>query len=200
MARSGRGLGRQPQGPSGPGPGQGRRIVLGITGSIGACKAPEIVRGLVKAGAEVRCVLTPNGSRFVTALTLATLSRNRVCQDPFDVKDWDMAHLSLSSWADLILVAPATADIVARLAAGRAEGLLDGVILASTCRVAVCPAMDENMWKHRATQRNVGVIRGWGYEVWGPGAGELASGKTGVGRLLEPSEIVERCLRLPRGS
>ncbi|MBI4679280.1 MAG: hypothetical protein HY748_17025 [Elusimicrobia bacterium] len=172
----------------------GPRVVLGVTGSIAAYKSVEILRGLVKAGAEVRCVLTPNGARFIPPLTLATLSANPVAQDPFDVSLWDMTHVSLASWADLILVAPATADFIARLATGRAEGLLDSLVLAADCRVAVCPALHENMWKHPATQRNVGTLRGFGYEVWGPGRGELASGVVGWGRLLDPAEIVSRAL------
>ncbi|MBI5622835.1 MAG: hypothetical protein HY924_03560 [Elusimicrobia bacterium] len=175
------------------------RVVLGVSGSIAAYKSAEIIRGLVKAGAETRCVLTPNGSRFITALTLATLSNQPVAQDPFDRSLWDMAHVSLAAWADMILVAPATADLMARLACGRAETLLDTLILASTCPVAVCPALHENMWLHKATQRNVALLKGYGYAVWGPGKGDLASGGQGLGRLLDPEEIVSRCLDLCAG-
>lgn len=173
------------------------RVVVGITGSIAAFKAPQLVRGLVKAGHEVRCVLTPAGAQFVTPLTLATLSRHAVAQSLHDPALWDMAHLSWSSWADLVLVAPATADFIARLAQGRAEGLLDSLILSATCRIAVCPAMDVEMWAHKATQRNVSTIREYGYEVWGPADGELASGKKGLGRMLEPDEIVARLAKTP---
>lgn len=172
-----------------------RRVALGITGSIAAFKAPALVRGLVKKGVEVRCVLTPNGAHFVTPLTLAALSKNPVATALHDPALWEMAHLSLASWADLVLVAPATADVIARLAHGRAEGLLDSLILSAKRPVAVCPAMDAEMWEHPATRANVKTIQGYGYKVWGPAKGELASGKVGFGRMLEPDEIVARVLR-----
>jgi phosphopantothenoylcysteine decarboxylase/phosphopantothenate--cysteine ligase len=168
------------------------KVVLGVTGSIAAYKSAEIVRGLVKAGHEVRCVLTPAGAQFITPMTLAALSRHPVAQALHDPALWEMAHLSWSSWADVVLVAPATADFIARLAQGRAEGLLDGLILSATCRVVVCPAMDVEMWAHKATRRNAATLGEYGYEIWGPAEGELASGKTGVGRLLEPADIVAR--------
>src|SRR5947207_29437 len=107
----------------------GRRVVLGVTGSIAAYKSCEIVRGLVKHGCEVRCVLTPGGAQFVTPMTLAALSRNPVAQNLHDPALWEMAHLSLAGWAQLVLVAPATADFIARLAHGRAEGILDALVL-----------------------------------------------------------------------
>ena len=172
-----------------------RRVALGVTGSIAACKAPAIVRGLVKKGVEVRCVLTPTACQFVTPLTLAALSRHPVASAQDDPSLWEMAHLSLASWADLVLVAPATADFIARLAAGRAEGLLDGLILSTRAAVAVCPAMDAEMWEHPATRANVARLADYGYKVWGPVKGELASGKVGPGRLLEPDEIVRLALK-----
>ncbi len=171
-----------------------RRVVLGITGSIAAFKAPALVRALVKRGAEVRCALTPNAAHFVTPLTLAALSKHPVAQSLHDPALWDMAHLSLADWADLVLVAPATADFLARLAHGRAEGLLDALVLSTKARVAVCPAMDAEMWAHPATRANVKTLSGYGYELWGPAKGELASGKIGVGRMLEPDEIARRAL------
>jgi phosphopantothenoylcysteine decarboxylase/phosphopantothenate--cysteine ligase len=172
-----------------------RRVALGITGSIAAFKVPALVRALVKKGVEVRCVLTPNGAHFTTPLTLAALSRNPVAQSLHDPALWEMAHLSLASWADLVLIAPATADFIARLAHGRAEGLLDALVLSSRCPVAVCPAMDAEMWDHPATQANVKTLTGYGYKVWGPGKGELASGKVGYGRMLEPDEIARLVLK-----
>ena len=172
-----------------------RRVALGITGSIAAFKAPAIVRGLMKKGVEVRCVLTPNAAHFVTPLTLAALSRHAVAQNLHDSSLWEMAHLSLAGWADLVLVAPATADFLARLAQGRAEGLLDSLVLSTRATVAVCPAMDAEMWEHPATQANVKTIAGYGYKVWGPEKGELASGKVGYGRMLEPEEIVRLALK-----
>ena len=172
-----------------------RRVVLGVTGSIAAVKAPLIVRGLVKKGVEVRCVVTPNGERFAAPTALAALSRAPVARGAGDESLWEMAHLSLASWADLILVAPATADMISRLAHGRAEGLLDALVLSARSRVAVCPAMDAEMWAHPATRANVRTIAGYGYAVWGPAKGELASGRVGVGRMLEPDEIVRRALK-----
>lgn len=166
------------------------RVVLGVTGSIAAYKAAEIVRGLVKEGHEVRCVLTPNGAQFVTPLTLATLSRHPVAEKLHDPSLWEMAHLSLAGWADLVLIAPATVDFIARLAAGRAEGLLDGLVLSARCPIVVCPACDAEMWTHPATKANLARIREYGYKVWGPADGALASGKVGPGRLIEPAEIV----------
>ncbi|MFI5347241.1 MAG: flavoprotein [Elusimicrobiota bacterium] len=172
-----------------------RRVALGITGSIAAFKAPALVRALVKKGVEVRCVLTPNGAHFTTPLALAALSRNPVAQTMHDPALWEMAHLSLASWADLVLIAPATADFIARLAHGRAEGLLDALVLSTRSPVAVCPAMDAEMWEHPATRANVKTLAGYGYKVWGPAKGELASGKVGYGRMLEPDEIARLVLK-----
>ncbi len=172
-----------------------RRVALGITGSIAAFKAPALVRGLVKKGIEVRCALTPTAAHFVTPLTLAALSRNPVATNMHDPSLWEMAHLSLASWADLVLIAPATADFIARLAQGRAEGLLDSLVLSTRAPVAVCPAMDAEMWDHPATAANVKTLAGYGYKVWGPAKGELASGKVGFGRMLEPDEIVRLALK-----
>ncbi len=171
-----------------------RRIVLGVTGSIAAYKSCEIIRGLLKRGCQVRCVLTPAGAQFITPMTLAALSRNPVAQSLHDPALWEMAHLSLASWAELVLIAPATADFISRLAYGRAEGLLDGLVLATRAKVAVCPALDAQMWEHPATQGNVARIKEFGYAVWGPEKGELASGKKGWGRLLDPAEIIRRAV------
>ncbi len=171
-----------------------RRVVLGVTGGVAAYKSAEIVRGLVKAGCEVRCVMTPTATKFLGPLTLAALSRNPVSEQLHDPALWEMAHLSLAGWADLLLVAPATADFLARLAAGRAEGLLDALVLSYKGPVAVCPALDCEMWEHPATQANVARVKEFGYEIWGPERGDLASGKVGWGRLLEPAEIVKRAL------
>src|SRR5262245_56046975 len=144
------------------------RVVLGVAGSIAAYKAVELARGLVKAGHEVRCVLTPNAERFVAPLTLSALTRHRVYQSLYEPDIWEMAHLSLAGWAEVVLLAPATADLIARLAHGRAEGLLDGLVLSTKARVVVCPAMDAEMWEHKATQANAAKLREYGYELWGP--------------------------------
>lgn len=172
-----------------------RRVVLGVTGSIAAYKAPLIVRGLVKKGVEVRCVLTPTAAQFVSPLSLATVSKHPVAQAMFDPALWEMAHLSLASWADLVLIAPATADFIARLAQGRAAGLLDTLVLSTKSPVVVAPAMDAEMWEHPATRANVARIKEYGYRLLGPDKGELASGKIGFGRLVEPDEIVRSVLK-----
>ncbi len=176
-------------------PVKGRRILLGVSGSIAAYKACEIVRGLVKAGAEVKVAATENALRFVSPLTLSVLSRGKVHHEPFDPAAWDMAHLSLASWADRVVIAPASADLMARLAAGRSGGLLEALVLSTKAPVAICPAMDTEMWEHKATVANAARLREWGYELWGPVLGELASGRVGMGRLLEPAEIVARALK-----
>ncbi|MBI4386591.1 MAG: hypothetical protein HY551_04355 [Elusimicrobia bacterium] len=170
------------------------RVVIGVSGSIAAYKACEVLRGLSQEGVETRVVLTPNASRFVTPLTMGTLSGNPVYQDPYDPNVWEMAHLSLASWARLIVIVPATADLIARLAWGGAGGLLEGLVLAARSPVAVCPAMDAAMWEHPATRENVAKLSKFGYRIWGPVKGPLASGRTGMGRLLEPDEIVSRAL------
>lgn len=172
-----------------------RRVVLGISGSIAAYKAPLIVRGFVKKGVEVNCVMTPNAAHFVTPLTLATLSRRPVSTSLHDPALWEMAHLSLASWADIVVIAPATADLIARLAQGRAEGLLDSLVLSTQVPVAICPSMDTEMWEHKATRENIKTLMSYGYRIWGPEKGELASGKVGFGRMIEPEEIVSLALK-----
>lgn len=176
-----------------------RRVVLGVCGSIAAYKACELVRGLALAGVETRVVMTPAAARFVTPLSLGALSRGRVYQEAADPELWEMAHLSLASWAERVLVAPATADFLSRLSHGRAAGLLEALILSTRAPVALCPAMDADMWLHPATQASVEKLKSFGYEIWGPADGPLASGRSGPGRLLEPQEIVSRLLgRGPR--
>ncbi|MEK7746902.1 MAG: flavoprotein [Elusimicrobiota bacterium] len=176
------------------GPARTRRVVLGVSGSIAAYKACEVVRALTEGGAQVRCVMTPNALRFITPLTLSALSRNPVVSDLFDPGLWDMAHLSLAGWAQRIVIAPATAGLLSRLAAGSAQGVLESLILAARCPVALAPAMDTEMWEHPATRANVERLRGFGYSIWGPVDGPLASGRRGPGRMMEPAEIARLAL------
>jgi phosphopantothenoylcysteine synthetase/decarboxylase len=171
------------------------RIILGVSGSIAAYKSCTIVRGLISAGAQVRCVLTKNAEKFVSSLTLSVLSRNKACVDLFDPAGWDMAHLCAASWADRILIAPATADLMVRLACGRSAGALEATVLSATCPVFVAPAMDTEMWEHKATQANVKTLKSFGYKILGPVRGELASGRSGVGRLMEPEAQVRAVLK-----
>jgi phosphopantothenoylcysteine synthetase/decarboxylase len=176
-----------------------KNIVLGITGSIAAYKAPELIRALRAMGADVRCILTENGARFVTPLTLQTLSCNMVYDGMFDPVVWDIQHISLSRKADVVVVAPATADAIARFADGRADDLLSSVVLATRSPILICPAMNENMWTHPATQENVRRLKKFGYRFVAPEKGELACGVVGGGRLAALDSILQRIVSLVIG-
>ena len=169
------------------------KILLGITGSIAACKAPALVRLLVKAGHEVRVILTEGGAQFTTPLTLATLSRNPVLTAFVTNEatgEW-ANHVELGLWADLLLVAPASADTLSRFAHGACRSLLDAVYLSARCPVALAPAMDLDMFAHPATTRNLATLRADGCHILDSPAGELASGLVGPGRMLEPEMIAD---------
>ena len=167
-----------------------RRVVLGVTGGIAAYKAAELVRLLVKDGVAVDVVLTESGARFVTATTFQALSGRPVAQSLWaSGADNAMGHIELTRGADLILVAPATADFLARLVHGRADDLLTTLCLARECPLLVAPAMNVQMWSNPATQRNVAQLRSDGVVVLGPGSGELACMEYGDGRMLEPTEL-----------
>jgi phosphopantothenoylcysteine decarboxylase/phosphopantothenate--cysteine ligase len=169
-----------------------RRIVLGVTGGIAAYKAAELVRLLVKAGVAVDVVLTDAGARFVTATTFQALSGRLVATSLWQSGAGNaMGHIGLSRGADLILVAPATADFLARLAQGRADDLLATLCLARECPLLVAPAMNVQMWGHAATQRNVRQLREDGVTILGPGSGELACLEYGDGRMLEAEELFD---------
>jgi len=167
----------------------GKKILLGISGSIAAYKAPLIVRLLVKAGAEVKVIMTPAASDFVSPLTLSTLSKNQVLSGLFESSAW-ANHVALGRWADLMMIAPLSCNTLAKMANGLCDNLLMAVYLSATCPVAVAPAMDEDMWHHPSTKKNLDTIRGWGNMVMDVGVGELASGLTGPGRMAEPEEIL----------
>ena len=168
-----------------------KKIILGITGGIAAYKAAELCRLLVKAGAEVRVVMTAAAQQFVTPLTFQALSRKPVLTSLWDATSGDgMEHIHLSRDADLLLVAPASADFLAKLAHGRADDLLSTLCLARTCKLAVAPAMNREMWAAAPTQRNLGQLRADGVALLGPAAGEQACGETGPGRMLEPADIL----------
>ncbi|MDD3353937.1 bifunctional phosphopantothenoylcysteine decarboxylase/phosphopantothenate--cysteine ligase CoaBC [Zoogloea sp.] len=171
---------------------KGRKLVLGVTGGIAAYKAAELVRLLGKAGADVHVVLTEGGARFVTAVTFQALSGNPVWTDLWDPRMGNnMAHIDLTRDADAILIAPATADVMAKLVHGLADDLLTTLCLARECPLLVAPAMNRQMWENPATQRNVGQLRGDGVAVLGPAAGEQACGEVGQGRMLEPEALCE---------
>ena len=166
------------------------RILLIIGGGIAAYKSIELVRQLRKAGMTVRCVITRAGEQFVTPLTLAALSENKVYTNLFDLKDEvEMGHIQLSREADLVVVAPATADLLAKMAAGIADDLATTLLLATDKPVLAAPAMNVRMWLHPATQRNIATLRGDGVTVMAPDEGEMACGEFGPGRLPEPAAI-----------
>ena len=170
----------------------GKRITLGVTGGIAAYKAAELVRQLVKLGATVRVVMTEAATRFVTPVTFQALSGHPVYCDQWDARVANnMAHIELSREADIILVAPASADFLAKLAHGLADDLLSTLALARNCPLLAAPAMNLQMWSNPATQRNVATLRGDGIALLGPASGEQACGEVGLGRMIEPEEIVE---------
>lgn len=169
----------------------GKKIVLGVTGGIAAYKAAELCRLLVKAGAEVRVAMTAAARQFVTPLTFQALSGQPVLASLWDAAEGDgMAHIHLSRGVDLILVAPASADFLAKLAQGRADDLLTTLCLARACKLAVAPAMNREMWAAAATRRNLEQLRSDSVQLLGPAAGEQACGETGPGRMLEPADLM----------
>lgn len=171
---------------------KGRKLVLGVTGGVAAYKAAELVRLLGKAGADVHVVLTEGGARFVTAVTFQALSGNPVWTDLWDPRmPNNMAHIDLTRDADAILIAPATADVMAKLVHGLADDLLTTLCLARDCPLLVAPAMNRQMWEHPATRRNVGQLQADGVTLLGPAAGEQACGEVGLGRMLEPEALCE---------
>ena len=180
---------------------KGRRILLGVTGSIAAYKAALLVRGLVKEGADVQVVMTPLAKQFITPLTMATLSRHPILVEFFDPENgaWN-SHVSLGEWADLYLIAPATANTLAKMTYGIADNLLLTSYLSARCPVAVAPAMDLDMFAHPATQENLARLRERGVAIIEPGSGELASGLSGKGRMAEPEAIIEQIRPLLRST
>ena len=171
----------------------GKHIILGITGSIAAYKAAMLCRLLVKEGAEVRVVMTPLAKQFITPLTMATLSKHPILVEFFNPEngEWN-SHVSLGEWADMLLIAPATANTLAKMVTGIADNLLLTTYLSARSKVAVAPAMDLDMYAHITTQQNLKVLAERGVAIIEPAAGELASGLVGKGRMAEPEDIVEQ--------
>jgi phosphopantothenoylcysteine decarboxylase/phosphopantothenate--cysteine ligase len=169
---------------------QGKKIIIGITGGIAAYKVPLLVRLLIKAGAEVQVMMTPAAHEFVTPLTLSTLSKKPVLSKFTEGSEgvWNN-HVELGLWADLMVIAPATANTISDLVHGKSENILQAVFLSARCPVAVAPAMDLDMYQHPATKANLDTLRQRGTLIIPPGTGELASGLSGEGRMAEPEEI-----------
>lgn len=170
---------------------QGRRILLCVCGGIAAYKAAELVRRLREAGADVQVAMTDNAQRFVGAQTFQALSGAPVRTSLWDASaEAAMGHLELARWADRIVVAPATANMLAKLAHGFADDLVSTLCLATTAPITLCPAMNHRMWLHPATQANIALLRERGAQIVGPEDGPLAEGESGPGRLSEPVDIV----------
>jgi len=172
---------------------QGKKIILCVTGSIAAYKSAYLLRGLVKQGAEVQIVMSPSAKEFITPLTLSTLSGRPVLCDFFtkDNGQWN-SHVELGLWADLLIVAPATAATIGKMAHGICDNFLITTYLSAKCPVMIAPAMDLDMFQHPANQRNIEILKSQGNIIIDPASGELASGLVGQGRMEEPEIIVEK--------
>lgn len=174
-----------------------KQILLGVTGGIAAYKSADLARRLREAGAVVHVVMTSSAKEFITPLTLQAVSGNPVHDDLFDTHaEAAMGHIELARWADVVLVAPATADFIARLVKGGADDLLTTLCLATAAPIALAPAMNQGMWKNTRTQENVQAAHAKGMHIFGPGIGDQACGDVGPGRMLEPIELVERVSEL----
>ena len=175
----------------------GKRILLGVTGGIAAYKSPDLVRRLKERGADVQVVMTDGAREFVTPLTFQAVSGREVRSDLWDkTAEAAMSHIELARWADLVLVAPASADFLAQLSGGMAGSLLSTVCLATSAPIAVAPAMNRVMWGNAATQANIATLRGRGVHVIGPASGSQACGETGEGRMVEPADLADAALAL----
>lgn len=171
-----------------------KRILLGITGGIAAYKSAQLTRLLTGAGADVRIVMTKAATEFITPLTMQALSGNRVHLDLLDTEaEAAMGHIELARWADLVLIAPASADFIARMVHGEAGDLLSTLLLASNAPVAIAPAMNQGMWSDASTQSNLQTLAARAVMIWGPDSGDQACGDVGPGRMLEPQALAENC-------
>ncbi|WP_303924266.1 bifunctional phosphopantothenoylcysteine decarboxylase/phosphopantothenate--cysteine ligase CoaBC [Draconibacterium sediminis] len=175
---------------------KGKNIILGITGSIAAYKAAMLLRLFIKEGAEVQVVITPAGKEFITPVTLSALSDKPVISEFFGANDgtWN-SHVDLGLWADVMVIAPATASTMGKMANGIADNMLITTYLSAKCPVMVAPAMDLDMFAHPSTQRNISILKEYGNSIVEPGEGELASGLTGKGRMEEPEKILEAVIQ-----
>lgn len=172
----------------------GKKILLGISGGIAAYKCAELTRRLVERGAEVQIMMTKAAKEFITPLTMQAVSGRPVSDSLLDpAAEASMGHIELAKWADLVLLAPATADLIARITAGMGNDLVSTAVLASESPIAVAPAMNQQMYANIATQENLTTLKRRGIHIWGPAAGEQACGDIGMGRMLEPMELVKRC-------
>ncbi|MCD9490614.1 bifunctional phosphopantothenoylcysteine decarboxylase/phosphopantothenate--cysteine ligase CoaBC [Photobacterium phosphoreum] len=172
----------------------GKKILLGISGGIAAYKCAELTRRLIERGAQVQVVMTQAAQEFITPLTMQAVSGNPVSSSLLDPSaEASMGHIELAKWADLVLLAPATADLIARISAGMGNDLLSTLCLATDAPIAVAPAMNQQMYRNIATQENLATLQRRGFTLWGPASGEQACGDVGPGRMLEPMQLVHHC-------
>ncbi|MCD9526312.1 bifunctional phosphopantothenoylcysteine decarboxylase/phosphopantothenate--cysteine ligase CoaBC [Photobacterium carnosum] len=172
----------------------GKKILLGISGGIAAYKCAELTRRLIEHGAQVQVVMTKAAQEFITPLTMQAVSGNPVSSSLLDPSaEASMSHIELAKWADLVLLAPATADLIARISAGMGNDLLSTLCLATDAAIAVAPAMNQQMYRNVATQENLATLQRRGLMLWGPASGEQACGDVGPGRMLEPMQLVHHC-------
>ena len=178
-----------------------RRVLVGVTGGVAAYKSPELVRRLIERGCEVRVVMTRGAVAFITPLTLQAVSGHRVHEHLLDADaESGMGHIELARWAELVVVAPTTANFIAKMAHGQADDLLSTLVLATTAEVVVVPAMNQQMWHHPATQSNLDILRKRNVRMIGPDCGDQACGETGLGRMTEPATIVSQLIGAPEDS
>lgn len=174
-----------------------KNVLIGVTASIAAYKSCDIIRSLRKLGCETKVAMSPDAEHFITPLTLQTISCSEVVTDMFKVSEkWDIRHTSLAEWADLILIAPATADMISKLACGLADCALSAVVLASKADVLIAPAMNENMYTHKAVQENIAKLKRYGYKFVAPKRGYLACGYEGVGHIADTGDIIQAVKKL----
>lgn len=174
-----------------------RTVVLGVTGSIAAYRACDIISALRKESIDIQVVLTKEAGRFITPLTLQTLSGNKVIADMFELpQEWDPIHTSIADKADLVLIAPATANIIGKLAGGICDDILSCVVFATGAPILIAPAMNEKMYKHRIVQSNIAKLKTLGYKFIGPIKGYLACGHVDIGHIADTSDITKEVKRL----
>ena len=170
-----------------------KKILLIICGGIAAYKSLELIRLLKKDGVSIKTILTKSGAEFVTPLSITSLSQSKVYQDLFSAEnEAEMDHISLSRWADLILIAPATANTISKLAHGNSDDLASTVALASNKKIFIAPAMNVRMWEHQSTKQNITKLKNYNYELIGPEVGDMACGEYGEGKMSEPKKIINK--------
>jgi phosphopantothenoylcysteine decarboxylase/phosphopantothenate--cysteine ligase len=174
----------------------GKEILVGMTGGIACYKIPYLIRLIRKAGAEVRVIMTEAATKFITPLTMETISDNPVALRMFPDEYVSTRHIDLARWADLIVIAPATANVMGKVSAGIADDLLTTILMATRSQLMIAPAMNPGMWENKVTQRNLVILKQLGYYIVEPGDGQMACDESGVGRMAEPDQIFDAVQKL----